>query len=66
MSRLCLATGSPVSDARDVEGNWGLIDRGVEMMVAMDVKNECAKMILIWNKIGFYIFVLYIFCAFNI
>ena len=51
MRRLCLATGSPASNVRDVDGNWGLIDRGVEMMVELDVKNECAKMILIWNKI---------------
>ena len=65
MNQQCRATGSPASDGRDVEGNWGF-NRGVEMMVGMDEKNESAKMILIWNKNWIYIlcciyFVLLIF-----
>ena len=65
MNQQCRATGSPASDGRDVEGNWGF-NRGVEIMVGMDEKNESAKMILIWNKKLDLYFVLYIFCAFNI
>lgn len=36
------------------------------MMVGMDVKNECAKLISIWNTNLDLYFVLYIICAFNI
>ena len=39
------------------KGCWGKlgINRGVEMMVGMDVKNECAKMLLICSKNWIYI-----------